>query len=48
VLRNTRGVAVLCECGFLTNPGEASRLLNPAHRERLARAIAAGIMARYR
>jgi N-acetylmuramoyl-L-alanine amidase len=48
VLRNTRGVAVLCECGFLTNRGEASRLLTASHRERLARAIAAGIMARYR
>lgn len=48
VLRNTRGVAVLCECGFLTNYSEASRLLTASHRERLARAIAAGIMARYR
>lgn len=48
VLRNTRGVAVLCECGFLTNRAEASRLLTASHRERLARAIAAGIIARYR
>jgi N-acetylmuramoyl-L-alanine amidase len=48
VLRNTRGVAVLCECGFLTNRAEASRLLTASHRERLAQAIAAGIIARYR
>jgi N-acetylmuramoyl-L-alanine amidase len=48
VLRNTRGVAVLCECGFLTNRAEASRLLSASHREKLARAIAAGIAARYR
>jgi N-acetylmuramoyl-L-alanine amidase len=48
VLRNTRGVAVLCECGFLTNRAEASRILTAAHRERLARAIAAGVIARYR
>jgi N-acetylmuramoyl-L-alanine amidase len=47
VLRNTRGVAVLCECGFLTNRAEAGRLLTAAHRERLARAIAAGIVAKY-
>ena len=48
VLRNTRGVAVLCELGFLTNRSEASRLLTASHRERLARAMAAGIIARYR
>jgi N-acetylmuramoyl-L-alanine amidase len=48
VLRNTRGVAVLCECGFLTNRAEASRILTASHRERLARAIAAGIIAQYR
>lgn len=47
VLRNTRGIAVLCECGFLTNRAEASRLLTAAHRERLARAIAAGVIAKY-
>jgi N-acetylmuramoyl-L-alanine amidase len=47
VLRNTRGVAVLCECGFLTNRAESARLLTSSHREKLARAIAAGIIARY-
>ncbi len=48
VLRNTRGVAVLCELGFLTNRSEAAKLLTASHRERLARAIAAGIVAKYR
>lgn len=35
--------SVLVECGFLTNPGDRGRLLDPAHRARLARAIADGI-----
>ena len=48
VLRHTRGVAVLCECGFLTNRAEGSRLLTASHREKLAQAIAAGIIAKYR
>ena len=48
VLRNTRGVAVLCELGFLTNRAEAARILTASHRERLARAVAAGVIARYR
>ncbi|MEA3212511.1 MAG: N-acetylmuramoyl-L-alanine amidase [Chthoniobacter sp.] len=48
VLRNTRIPAVLCECGFLTNRAEASRILTAAHRQRLAEAIAAGIIAKYR
>ena len=48
VLRNTRGVAVLCECGFLTNRAEGARIMTAGHRERLAQSIAAGIMTRYR
>lgn len=48
VLRNTRGVAVLCELGFLTNGTEARRLLTAAHREKLAQAVAAGVAAVYR
>ncbi|MBV8215370.1 MAG: N-acetylmuramoyl-L-alanine amidase, partial [Verrucomicrobia bacterium] len=31
------------ECGFLTNPPEAARILTPGARENLAKAIAAGI-----
>jgi N-acetylmuramoyl-L-alanine amidase len=45
VLRRNRLPAVLVECGFLTNPAEAARILTPAGRENLARAIAAGIEA---
>jgi N-acetylmuramoyl-L-alanine amidase len=45
VLRRNRLPAVLVECGFLTNRAEAARILQPAARENLARAIAAGIEA---
>ena len=43
VLRRNRLPAVLVECGFLTNPVEAARILTPGARENLAKAIAAGI-----
>jgi N-acetylmuramoyl-L-alanine amidase len=43
VLRRNRLPAVLVECGFLTNPGEAARIVTPGARENLAQAIAAGI-----
>jgi N-acetylmuramoyl-L-alanine amidase len=44
VLRRNRLPAVLVECGFLTNPAEASRIIDSSYRERIARAIAAGIV----
>ena len=44
VLRRNRLPAVLVECGFLTNPEEAARITNYTYRERIAQAIAAGIM----
>jgi N-acetylmuramoyl-L-alanine amidase len=47
VLRRNRLPAVLVECGFLTNPEEAARITNYLYRERIARAIAAGIMRYY-
>lgn len=48
VLRRNRLPAVLLECGFLTNPTEGRRIAtSPEHRQRLADAIAAGIMAKY-
>ena len=43
VLRRNRLPAVLVECGFLTNPREAARIVSPGFRENLAKAIAAGI-----
>lgn len=45
VLRKTRIPAVLAECAFLTNPEEALRCQQPAHRERLANALARAIKA---
>jgi len=48
VLRHNALPAVLCECGFLTNPEEGRRIATSAeHRQRLANAVAEGIMARY-
>ena len=44
VLRRNRLPGVLVECGFLTNPAEASRITDSSYRERIARAIAAGIV----
>lgn len=43
VLVDSPAPAALVEAGFLSNPAEAARLADPAHRELLARAIAHGI-----
>ena len=43
VLRRTNIPAVLVECGFLTNPTEASYAQNASYRQKLADEIAAGI-----
>ncbi len=43
VLRRTNMPAVLVECGFLTNPTEASYAQNASYRQKLAEAIAAGV-----
>lgn len=45
VVRHTRIPAVLCECGFLTNPAEAARIQSGWHRQRIANAIASAIAA---
>ncbi len=47
VLRHNARPAVLCECGFLTNRAEASRLMSSSHRQRLANAIASAIASKY-
>lgn len=44
VVRHTRCPAVLVEGGFINNPLEAQLISNGDYRERLARAIAEGIM----
>jgi N-acetylmuramoyl-L-alanine amidase len=43
VLRDSPAPAALVEVGFLSNPAEAARLAEAAHRERLAHSIAQGI-----
>lgn len=44
VLRLNRYPAVLVECGFLSNPSEGARCATAAYRERLADAIADGLV----
>ena len=44
VLRKTRGPAVLVECGFLSNSWERRRCNSSAYRQKVAQAIADGII----
>ena len=44
VIRRTSIPSVLVECGFLTNPTEASLAQSPSYRQKLAEEIARGIM----
>jgi hypothetical protein len=46
VLRKTNVPAVLVECGFLTNPTEASYAQTTSYRQKLAEEIAAGVRGR--
>ena len=46
VLRKTNVPAVLVECGFLTNPTEASYAQTASYRQKLAEEIAAGVRGR--
>jgi N-acetylmuramoyl-L-alanine amidase len=43
VLTGATMPAVLVEVGFLSNPGEAAELADPAHQRRIAEAIAMGV-----
>jgi N-acetylmuramoyl-L-alanine amidase len=45
VLREAAMPAVLIEGGFLSNPGESKKILDPAYRRQMARAIADSILA---
>lgn len=47
VLTRTKGLAVLIECGFISNKKEAARCGDPDHRQKLAEAIAKGILAAF-
>lgn len=42
--RETRMPAILCECGFISNPGQEKQLRQPEMQKKLARAIADGIL----
>jgi N-acetylmuramoyl-L-alanine amidase len=44
VVRHTRSPAALVECGFINNPFEARLIANSEYRDRLAKAIAEGVM----
>lgn len=48
VVRNTRIPSVLCEGGFLTNPGESQRIVSAAYRQRWAETIADAVLAQRR
>lgn len=43
LLLNVKSPAVIVECGFLSNPGEAASLADSTYQERVARAVAEGI-----
>ena len=43
LLKRSKGVLVIAECGFLTNPEEASLLQTEEYREKVADALAEGI-----
>ncbi|MCY7334138.1 MAG: N-acetylmuramoyl-L-alanine amidase, partial [Pseudanabaena sp. CAN_BIN31] len=43
VIVKTSMPAILVETGFITNPAEASKLVNTAYQERMAEAIAKGV-----
>ncbi|MCX6971347.1 MAG: N-acetylmuramoyl-L-alanine amidase [Verrucomicrobia bacterium] len=45
VLRHNRRPAVLCELGFVSNPGDNQNLQSAAVRQRLAERVASGILA---
>ena len=45
VLKNNKRPAVLCELGFISNPAENQKIQTAAGRQRLAEAVARGILA---
>jgi N-acetylmuramoyl-L-alanine amidase len=45
VLAGARMPAVLLEVGFISNGAESQKLLTPAHQEKIAAAISAGVKA---
>jgi N-acetylmuramoyl-L-alanine amidase len=45
VLRTAEMPAILIECGFMSDPAEASRIYSPQYRRQFAQAIADGVLA---
>ena len=45
LLKRTEVPTIIVECGFLSNPEEAAKLVTPKYQEKLAEAIAEGILA---
>lgn len=44
ILKNSKGVAIIVECGFLSNPQEAQMLVNSDYQKKVAQAVAKGIL----
>ncbi|MEN6391073.1 MAG: N-acetylmuramoyl-L-alanine amidase [Syntrophomonas sp.] len=42
--RETRMPAILCECGFISNPGQEEQLRQPEVQKKIAQAIADGVL----
>jgi len=44
ILKNSKGVAIIVECGFLSNPQEAQMLVSSDYQKKVAEAVAKGIL----
>jgi N-acetylmuramoyl-L-alanine amidase len=44
ILKSSPCPAIMIECGFMSNPAELRRLVNPTHQIKMARAITQGII----
>lgn len=44
MLKKTEVPTIIVECGFLSNPGEAEKLISEEYQEQMAQAICSGIM----
>ena len=44
MLKNTKVPTIIVECGFLTNPEEAEKLVNDEYQDKLAKAVCDGII----
>lgn len=44
LINNAKSPAVLCECGFLSNPAEGAKLADPTYQKQMAFAIKTGVL----